>query len=61
MNEFYKIDISKCTLGEANCLLGRYCLMPEYLAYGLLRAGGSTEEAWQSLVTGLEKYRQVRV
>ena len=59
VNEFYRIDISKCTLREANCLLGRYCLMPEYLAYGLIRAGGSTEEAWQSLMTGLEKYRQL--
>ena len=59
VNEFYKIDISKCTLREANCLLGRYCQMPEYLAYGLIKAGGSREEAWQSLMTGLEKYRQM--
>ena len=59
VDEFYKIDIGKCTSREAKCMLGRYCLMPEYLAYGLLRAGGGTEEAWRVLVTGLEKYRQL--
>ena len=57
VDEFYKIDISKCTVKEARSMLGRYCLMPEYLAYGLIRAGGSKEEAWQALVKGLEKYR----
>lgn len=57
--EFYRIDISRCTVREATYMLDEYCLMPEYLAYGLLRAGVSTEEAWESLVTGLEKYRQL--
>ena len=57
VDEFYKIDISKCTVKEARSMIGRYCLMPEYLAYGLIRAGGSKEEAWQALVKGLEKYR----
>ena len=57
--EFYRIDISRCTVREAAYMLDEYCLMPEYLAYGLIRAGGSTEEAWRSLVTGLEKYRQL--
>ena len=59
VKEFYKIDIGKCTVREARCMMGRYCLMPEYLAYGLIRAGGSAEEAWQALVTGLEKYRRM--
>lgn len=59
VREFYRIDISRCTVREANYMLGRYCLMPEYLAYGLIRAGGSKEEAWQTLVTGLDKYRQL--
>ena len=59
VTEFYKIDISKCTVREAERMIGNYCLNPEYLAYGLIRAGGSKEEAWQALVTGLEKYRQL--
>ena len=59
VKEFYKIDISKCTVREAGYMLDYYYQNTEYLAYGLLRAGGSTEEAWQSLVTGLEKYRQM--
>ena len=59
VTEFYKIDVSKCTVIEASHMLYDYCRNPEYLAYGLLRAGGSTEEAWQSLVTGLGKYRQL--
>lgn len=57
VKEFYKIDISKCTVKEAERMVGYYYLNPEYLAYGLIRAGGSKEEAWQALVTGLEKYR----
>lgn len=57
VKEFYMIDISKCTVKEAERMIGNYCLNPEYLAYGLIRAGGSAEEAWQVLVTGLEKYR----
>ena len=57
VTEFYKIDISKCTVREAGRMIGNYCLNPEYLAYGLIRAGGDKEEAWQALVTGLEKYR----
>ena len=57
--EFYRIDISKCTVREASYMLDEYCLMPEYLAYGLLKAGVGKEEAWKSLVTGLEKYRQL--
>ena len=59
VREFYRIDISKCTVKEASCMLGRYCLMPEYLAYGLIRAGGSKEEAWKVLITGLEKYKSL--
>ena len=59
VNEFYKIDIGNCTVGEATDMLYDYYSNSEYLAYGLRRAGGSTEEAWQSLVTGLEKYRQL--
>ena len=61
VNEFYKIDISKCTVREASYMLGNqnYYSNCEYLAHGLIRAGGSREEAWQSLMTGLEKYRQM--
>ena len=61
VKEFYKIDISKCTVREASYMLGNqnYYSNCEYLAYGLIRAGGSREEAWQSLMTGLEKYRQM--
>ena len=59
VREFYRIDISKCTVKEASCMLGRYCLMPEYLAYGLIRAGGSKEEAWKVLITGLGKYKSL--
>ena len=61
VKEFYKIDISKCTVTEASYMLGNqnYYSNCEYLAYGLIRAGGSKEEAWQSLMTGLEKYRQL--
>ena len=57
VKEFYKIDISKCSVREARNILDVYCRIPEYLAYGLIRAGGSKEEAWQALVKGLEKYR----
>lgn len=57
--EFYKIDISNCTVREATDMLYDYYPNTEYLAYGLIKAGGSTEEAWRSLVTGLEKYRQL--
>ena len=59
VKEFYKIDIGNCTVREATDMLYDYYSNSEYLAYGLRRAGGSTEEAWQSLVTGLEKYRQL--
>ena len=61
VKEFYMIDISKCTVREASYMLGNqnYYSNCEYLAYGLIRAGGSREEAWQSLMTGLEKYRQM--
>lgn len=59
VKEFYKIDISKCSAREAGYMLDYYYQNSEYLAYGLLRAGGSMEEAWQSLVMGLEKYRQL--
>ena len=61
VKEFYKVDISKCTVREASYMLGNqnYYSNCEYLAYGLIRAGGSREEAWQSLMTGLEKYRQM--
>ena len=59
VKEFYKIDISKCTVREADNMIVGYYSNSEYLAYCLLRAGGSTDEAWQSLVTGLEKYRQL--
>ena len=61
VKEFYKIDISKCTVTEASYMLGNqnYYSNCEYLAYGLIRAGGSKEEAWQSLMTGLERYRQL--
>jgi len=59
VKEFYKIDIGNCTDKEASDMLYDYYSNSEYLAYGLLRAGGSTEEAWQSLVTGLGKYRQL--
>ena len=61
VKEFYKIDISKCTVREASYMLGNqnYYSNCEYLAYGLIRAGGSAEEAWQSLMTGLERYRQM--
>ena len=34
VDEFYKRDISKCTVREARSMLGRHCSMPEYLAYG---------------------------
>ena len=59
VKEFYKIDISHCTVREATDMLYDYYLIPEYLADDLIRAGGSKEEAWQSLVSGLEKYRQL--
>ena len=59
VKEFYKIDISKCTVGEATGMLYNYYLNCEYLAYCLIKSGGSREEAWQSLMTGLEKYRQM--
>ena len=59
VTEFYKIDISKCTVREAERMIGNYYPNTEYLAYGLIRAGGSKEEAWQSLVTGLERYKQM--
>ena len=59
VKEFYKIDISKCSVREARNILDVYCRIPEYLAYGLIRAGSSKEEAWQTLMTGLEKYKPV--
>ena len=59
VKEFYKIDISKCTDREATYMLNVYYRVAEYLAYGLRRAGCSKEEAWQALVTGIEKYRQI--
>ena len=59
VKEFYKIDISKCTVREAGYMLDYYYPNVEYLAYCLLKTGGSTDEAWQSLVMGLEKYRQM--
>lgn len=59
VKEFYKIDISKCTVREAGYMLNDYYPNAEYLAYCLIKAGGSTDEAWQSLVTGLERYRQM--
>ena len=59
VKEFYKIDISHCTVREATDMLYDYYLIPEYLADDLIRAGGCKEEAWQSLVSGLEKYRQL--
>ena len=59
VKEFYKIDIGNCTGREATDMLYDYYSNSEDLAYGLIRAGGSTEEAWQSLVTGLGKYRQL--
>ena len=59
VKEFYKIDISKCSVREATGMLYNYYLNCEYLAYSLIKSGGSREEAWQSLMTGLEKYRQM--
>ena len=59
VKEFYKIDISKCSVREATGMLYNYYLNCEYLAYCLIKSGGSRDEAWQSLVTGLEKYRQL--
>lgn len=59
VKEFYKIDIGKCTDREATNMLYVHYRISEYLAYGLLRAGCSKEEAWQALVTGIEKYRQI--
>ena len=61
VKEFRKIDISKCTVREATGMLGNgnYYQILEHQAYDLIRAGGSREEAWQSLVAGLEKYRQL--
>ena len=59
IKELYKIDISNCTVREATDMLYDYYLIPERQAYGLIRAGGSKEESWQVLVTGLEKYRQL--
>ena len=59
VKEFYKIDISHCTVSEATDMLYDYYSNCEYLAYCLIKSGSSTEEAWQSLVTGLEKYRQL--
>ena len=61
VKEFYKIDISKCTVREATYMLGNenYYSNCENLAYCLIKSGGSREEAWQSLMTGLEKYRQM--
>ena len=61
VKEFYKIDISKCTVREATYMLGNenYYSNCEYLAYCLIKSGGSREEAWQSLMMGLEKYRQM--
>jgi len=59
VNEFFKIDISKCTDREATNMLYVHYRISEHLAYGLLMAGCSKEEAWQTLVTGIEKYRQI--
>ena len=59
VKEFYKIDVSKCTDRESANMLYVHYRISEYLAYGLLRAGCSKEEAWQALVTGIEKYRQI--
>lgn len=59
VKEFYKIDISKCTVREAGYMLDAYYPNSEYLAYCLIKTGGSEEEAWQSLMMGLERYRQM--
>ena len=59
VKEFYKIDIGKCTDREATDMLYVHYRISERLAHGLLRAGCSKEEAWQALVTGIEKYRQI--
>ena len=59
VKEFYKIDISKCTVREATGMLYNYYLNCEYLAYCLIKSGCSRDEAWQVLVAGLEKYRQM--
>ena len=59
VKEFYKIDIGKCTDREATNMLYVHYRISEHLAYGLQRAGCSKEEAWQALLTGIEKYRQI--
>lgn len=59
VDEFYKIDIGKCTDREATNMLYVHYRISEHLAYGLQRAGCSKEEAWQALLTGIEKYRQI--
>ena len=59
VKEFYAVEIDKCNIYETSGLIGEYCRMPEYLAYGLIQAGGTDEETWQTMVKGLENYKRM--
>ena len=59
IKEFYAVEIDECNIYETSGLIGEYCRMPQYLAYGLIRAGGTAEEAWQVMVKGLENYKRM--
>ena len=59
VKEFYSVEIDKCNIYETSGLIGEYCRAPKYIAYGLIRAGGTDEEAWQAMVKGLENYRRM--
>ena len=59
VNKFYAVEIDKCSIYETSKLIGEYCRMPKYLAYGLIRAGGTDEEAWQAMIRGLENYKRM--
>jgi len=59
VKEFYAVEIDKCNIYETSGLIGEYCRAPKYIAYGLIRAGGTDEEAWQAMVKGLENYKRM--
>ena len=59
VHEFYAVEIEKCNIQETRRLIGEYCRAPKYLAYGLIQAGGTAEEAWQVMVKGLENYKRM--
>ena len=59
VKEFYAVEIDKCSIYETSLLIGEYCRAPKYIAYGLIRAGASDEEAWQAMVKGLANYKRM--